>query len=300
MKYLIILFSLSICFLISCGPSAEELAAMEKCRMEELATEELIREHLKTTFESPFPKRNRNLSKILGDTLYIQGNCGPIGYKIVSKRKHNLIINIETGDTIFKGTVCKYRDLYYLNEQLNDTSFRISALKITDSLLYGLQSYFQYSQIDSAIENGYYLKLLKYKDDNKKLIRLHPDKKELRKLFTTILFHTKPFEIMNKKVGSVSSNDTEDITDPIEPGDYELFSKVYPNPATDIINIVFEHKIKSTFQVTDMSGKMVLQGQLDEFENKIDISKQATGIYALTIINTANKKTETVKIVKTK
>lgn len=58
-------------------------------------------------------------------------------------------------------------------------------------------------------------------------------------------------------------------------------------------------KSKSTFQLTDLSGKTIFQGQLNEIVNKIDISKQQTGVYALTIVNTAEKQKETIKIIKT-
>jgi hypothetical protein len=234
MRIIIPFFFFSILFLTSCGPSAEEMAAREKCRQEQLEIESAIRQNLKNTFNAPFPKRNRNLTRILGDTLRIEGKCFPLSYQIISTRKYNLIIDMETGDTLFKGTVCKYRDLYYFNEKLNDTSYRIFALKITDSLIYGLQNYFQYHQIDSIIEKGTYPNLVKFMDKSKKAIRLQPQKKELRKLYSSILEKTKPFEIIRTKI--FPSNDLEEIDNEIEKDDYEYISKVYPNPARDYVN----------------------------------------------------------------
>jgi hypothetical protein len=297
MKYIIPLFLFITLFLISCGPSAEEKAAMEKCRMEELATERLIRDNLKSSFDSPFPKRNRNLINILGDTLQIQGRCGPISFKIVSNRKYNLMVNIETGDTIFKGTVCKYRDFYYFNEKLNDTSYRIFALKVTDNLIYGLQSYFQYSQIDSIIEHGNYPKIVKFIDKSKKTIRLQPGKSELRKLYTSILANTEPFEIIRTN-GNAPSKDKEDIVAPIESNDFEVLSNVYPNPAVNILNVeLHQSNVSATFYLSDLNGKVLLQGQLTATSNKIDISNLSSGIYALTVIS-AEREPETVKIIK--
>jgi hypothetical protein len=302
MKYpTVILISLFI-FLASCGPSAEEKAAMEKCKQDEIALERSIREKLKNTFDASFPGRNRNLARILGDTLQIRGRCGwwnILSYKILSSRKSNLIINIETGDTLFKGTVSKYKDLYYLNEQINDTSFRIFALKITDSLICGFQNYFQYYQIDTAVEHGYYPKLVKYFDKNKNIIRLHPDKKELKRLFTSILDNTEPFEIVRTKAISTTI-DTLDLATPSDSENFEILSKAYPNPAKNFINIELQKKNDVKFRLTDINGKTVLEGQFTNIANKINLSGMTDGIYFLTLLNIADKQNETIKIIKAK
>ncbi|MES2381068.1 MAG: T9SS type A sorting domain-containing protein [Bacteroidota bacterium] len=300
MKHLIILFISAILFLFSCGPSAEEkVKMMMGCMADEIAMEKSIRENLKSTFDAPFPKRNRNLSKILGDTLQIEGRCFPLTFKISSTRKYNCIINIETGDTLFKGTVCKFRTLYYFSEQINDSSYRIFALKVTDSLIYGLQNYFQYAQIDSAIEQGKYTKLVKFTDKQKNIIRLHPDKRELRKLYTSILANTKPFEIIRASA-NFKASDVEDVSAPIEADDFEILAKVYPNPATDIVNVELHQKdILTPYYLSDLTGKVLMEGELHEILNPIDISHLAKGIYILTVV-TPEKQTETIRIIKTK
>lgn len=299
MKYLIVYFFIICNILIACGPSIEEKAAMEKCRQDEITTEEAIRANLKNTFDAPFPKRNLRLTRILGDNLQIYGSCYPLSFKILSTRKSNFIINNETEDTLFNGTVCKYRGLYYFNEKINDTTFRIFALKITDSLIYGFQNYFQYSQIDSAIEHGNFPKLIKYIDKNKNAIRLHPDKKELKVLFTSIIDNTKPFERIRTNTIS-PTNTIENITTPIESDDFEMFSKVYPNPVVNILNIDLQQKNVSTpYYLSDLNGKVLSQGQFQEISNKIDVSGLSNGIYTLTIVTEEQQK-ETVKILKAK
>ncbi len=300
MKHLIILFISFVLFLFSCGPSAEEkVKIMLGCMADEIAMEKSIKENLKSTFDAPFPKRNRNLAKILGDTLQIEGRCYPLTFKISSTRKSNFIIDIETGDTIFKGTVCKFRELYYFSELINDSSYRIFALKVTDSLIYGLQNYFQYAQIDSAIEQGKYTKLVKFIDKQKNIIRLHPDKRELRKLYTSILANTKPFEIIRAS-DNFKASDVEDVSAPIEADDFEILARVYPNPATDMVNVELQQKgISTPYYLSDLSGKVLMEGALQEILNPIDISHLANGIYILTVV-TPEKQKETVRIIKTK
>ncbi len=303
MKNLIILFFFGIILFSSCDPTAEEKLAMERCLQEEILLEESIRENLQNTFDAPFPKRNRNLAKILGDTLLIRGKCGGWDiktYNIKSNKKSNTITDVNTGQVIFKGTVCKFRDLYYCSEKLNDTSYRIFALKITDSLIYGLQNYFQYMQTDTTIVKGGYPKLVKYIDKNKKIIRLQPDKRELKKLFTSIIAKTEPLEIINSnKVSNASAKNDEDETATLlEPDEFETISKVYPNPATNILNVdLYQNNVEIPYYLTDLTGKIVMQGQLQVTENKLDIGQLASGIYSLTIV-TKEKQKESVKIIK--
>ena len=298
MKALIWIGLVLVLFTSSCGPSKEEIEARQKCRQDELDLKTAITKNLKATFDSPFPKRNRDLSKILGDTLQLEGWCIGSDFKIVSNRKLNYIINIDTRDTLFKGTVCKYKDLYYLSEQVNDTAFRIFALKVTDSLIYGFRNYIQYFKIDSAVGHGKYPKLVKYVDSNKN-IRLHPNKKELRKLFTYIMLDTDPCYIVHPSA-NIKVKEEEPVSANIETEDFETLSKVYPNPASDIVNVDLYEKNKATpYYVSDMNGKIVLHGQFNEISNKIDLSQLANGNYNLSLV-TPEKQTETLKIIKIK
>lgn len=73
--------------------------------------------------------------------------------------------------------------------------------------------------------------------------------------------------------------------------------KVYPNPATDFINVELKYKNKSSFQLADFNGRIILQGQLNELVNKIDIRNQRNGIYFLMIINLEKNERESIKII---
>lgn len=299
MKHKLLSFLCLASFLVSCGPSAEEKIAMEKCRQQEKNEEALIKAGLISMFDAPFPKRNRNLSAILGDTLRIRGKCMPLTFRIVSSKKQNFIIEIQTGDTLFKGKVSKHRELYYFSEQVNDTSFRIFAWNITDSLIYGLQHYIQYAQVDSMILKAKHPKLVQFIDKNKHTIRLRPEKKELRKLFTSLLADTEPFEIIQPTPYS-SSHQPEQTPAFAEADDFELLSKVYPNPVTDILTIELHEKSRATpYYLSDLNGKIILKGILHGISNKFDISHLPNGMYILTLTS-SDEETETIKIVKTK
>lgn len=272
---------------------------MLKCKQDEIATKDSIRSSIKFTFDAPFPKRNRKLTHILGDTLHVYWKCGQTTYKVISTRKYNLIIDTEFGDTIFKGTVCKYRDLFYFSEKIDDTSYRIFALNITDSLIYGLQHYYQYAQIDSLIDRGKYPKLVKFINQDKTTIRLQPDKKELRKLYSSILSKTTPFEIIKTTTDDEASTQQDDIVAPIEPDDFDMIANVYPNPVVDMLTVELQQQVSATYHLSDLNGKILLKGQLNTIKNKIDMGDLAGSIYLLTIIG-SDQQIETVKIIKSK
>ena len=52
---------------------------------------------------------------------------------------------------------------------------------------------------------------------------------------------------------------------------------IYPNPATNFLNITF--KEANTFKITDMIGREMMVGNIEN--NNIDISKLATGNYII-------------------
>jgi len=136
------------------------------------------------TFDSPFPKRKKNLQWKLGDQFSILKNNDTITYRITFNHidRENYIINNNTNDTIFAGTVSKYRGLYYFDHQINDTTYWISAVDIDKDIFnmhntirgLGLGTAFQQMLLlNNEIEQGNLKKLIKYTDPDKNIIRLH-------------------------------------------------------------------------------------------------------------------------------
>jgi hypothetical protein len=329
MKYLSLLFGILI--LTSCGPSLKEKeAALEKAKIDSCkAAQEAIKQsyflNLVSNFDAPYSKRNQDLSEILGDSFQVYSTCEGIRYiltfRIQYTKKNTLIINSETSDTVFRGTVCRNRDFYYLTEKIMDKKYRIFAWKITDTFIYGLYNYYQYYQIDTAITNGSYPKLIKFVEQNKNNIVLQSKKRKLRQLFTSIINSTKPFEFVKPYSISKTPN-KEDLANTIEPDNevksdstepnFEVLSnsikaeglniiaKVYPIPTKDIIHIDLQQYIgKTDYFLSDMKGKILMQGQFNDINNKIDVSRLANGTYALTILKPNHQK-ETIKIFKIK
>ncbi|CAN5459769.1 hypothetical protein BH10BAC1_BH10BAC1_11390 [soil metagenome] len=251
-----------------------------------------------TTFDAPFPKRNRDLSNILGNEFSIKSGNDTLNFKIISNKNSNLIINSQTDDTLFYGKVSKFRGLYYFNYKHNDTSYSIHAVKITDSLIYGLTwSWTQNIQTGEEIRKGNYPNLVKYINADTSIIRLHTNKYEMKKMFSTFITQYDPDTILFFKDGKLQETSRlVKENNSFEEMDY--VSKVYPNPTKNIINIDLKQKENTTFQLTDTRGKLINEGHLNELQNKIDLTQQPSGIYILRVTNIADKESESVKIIK--
>lgn len=74
-----------------------------------------------------------------------------------------------------------------------------------------------------------------------------------------------------------------------------LSAKIYPNPAADYIEIQVNQTEFMSYELIDISGKMVMVG---EVLNKLDISNLETGIYFMKIINLKTNQCITQKIIK--
>jgi hypothetical protein len=60
--------------------------------------------------------------------------------------------------------------------------------------------------------------------------------------------------------------------------------KVYPNPASEVINILSGSNTPLQYKLTDISGRKILEGEMLK-NTSIDISKQVSGLYLLHISN---------------
>lgn len=97
---------------------------------------------VKSSFDKPHPKRPRNLEKVLGSQFSIKRENDTISFKVNFNKisKVNVITETNTNDTIFYGMVAKYKKLYYFNQQFNDSTFWIHAVRIRKGYIQGLQT----------------------------------------------------------------------------------------------------------------------------------------------------------------
>lgn len=249
------------------------------------------------SFDEAFPKANKNLEHILGRNVALKSGQDTFQLKIASNKNSNLITDINSGDTVFYGKVSKYRGLYYFNEAINDSCYSIYAVRITDNLIYGLNTFYEQSlEVFNQVLTGRYPELVKYIAPDSSSINLHAGKKELRTLFTNALNKTIPDTIINnkKEKPQIASNLPVQAFDPEE---FEMVSKVYPNPAHNYVNIEFDEYRNVKYQLVDINSRVVNKGEAAGSLSRINLDHISNGIYALTLTN-SNRHQETIRIIK--
>ena len=74
-----------------------------------------------------------------------------------------------------------------------------------------------------------------------------------------------------------------------------------PNPTNDRVTInVNKLKENYSYQLLDLSGTQLTQGELNNPETSIDFSNYAMGMYYIKILSSKNKTLETFHVIKNK
>lgn len=71
--------------------------------------------------------------------------------------------------------------------------------------------------------------------------------------------------------------------------------KIYPNPANSVLNIELENSQNSSYQLVNILGEVITNGNLNETSNTINTSTLANGVYILKL--STNSNTHSYKIV---
>ena len=267
------------------------------------------------SFDRPFPKRNKNLWWKLGNQFSIRKNNDTITYRLAfnSADRKNYIINTKTRDTIFAGTVSKYRGLYFFDHQFNDTTYWISVVDIDKGIftstptIRGLGTVYQQMKVlQKQVNQGKHKQLIQHIDADSN-IRMKPDKKLLHDFYSsiidslpayTIIKLETPEKTINKSVDTTTTDDTDTAETIVDFEEFEIIKKVYPNPAQNHINIMTYQADQYHFDLVDNTGKFVHRGQLTGKSEKIDLTDIQKGIYVLRIYTADKYKVETMKIIK--
>jgi hypothetical protein len=167
------------------------LAIFSGCN--DLAKQEYNRD---ISFNTPFPKRNKNLHWKLGDrfTILMDGDTLTYHVSFNPDNRYNYIIDNSSDDTIFAGTVSKHKGLYFFNHRINDSSYWISGVDIDKSMFRGHNTiaglgtaHFQMQMLYDSIQEGDYHDIIIYFDTVQKKIKLRPEIDILYSFYSSII-----------------------------------------------------------------------------------------------------------------
>ncbi|MCB0396630.1 MAG: T9SS type A sorting domain-containing protein [Flavobacteriales bacterium] len=266
---------------------------------------------IRSSFDSPFPKRPVNLTFRLGESFTVQEGSSPVEYKISFDRanRHNYIVNTETSDTAFAGIICRYRGLYYFNQAINDSTYWIYAVKIGGEEITGLFSAWQQmSRWDSLylplFEPGGEAKLpqfpmAKYNGEAKDMIRMTPDKHVMQTFYEALL-DSMPSEPLLRNSPPLASIIVEEFVSSERlqaPGNGEIVAKYFPNPAVDHCTVELASSGPHEYGIYNPNGQLIRKGLLPGLSNYISPRELKPGRYFLRVYSAFPGEAETVQLI---
>ena len=256
------------------------------------------------SFDSPFPKQQKNLSYILGDQFtFVSGSdTQTVKVSFDSKTKFNYLIYTKTGDTLSRCWVSKFRQLYYFSEQLNDTSFWIYAVSITDKEIKGLQSgWEQMLALQSEVDKGKFSELVKYRDTTNHITRLTYNKTKLKSFYKSLIVSFPTAIIINAVENSkeIAQADTITATTPkdVLEQSASIVKNFYPNPATDNFTIDFGEEGNFKIDIYDVSGKSMKSVQANSDKTSINLTGFKPGTYYVRTTEQETNETALLKMI---
>ncbi|WP_192821444.1 T9SS type A sorting domain-containing protein [Rufibacter sp. LB8] len=251
------------------------------------------------TFEAPFPKPNKDLRTVLGSEFSLRNGEDTIHANVIFSKNHNLIQEKATGDTIFYGKASKYRGLYFLSQQMDDSSYHIFAVQVKGTLVFGLtHKWNQLAFVRENILQGSSPNLVTYLSTDSAVLRLKPDKKGLLKLYKKSLSVLPPDTLLAKPNNNQKNAPTYHKHPPVstDAEELEIATALYPNPFSDFLQIDFPQRAQIAYALFDLNGKIVLHGNSTGGFNRLDTKLLPPGVYVLQVKQ--NQKIERLKIIK--
>ena len=71
---------------------------------------------------------------------------------------------------------------------------------------------------------------------------------------------------------------------------------LYPNPATNAVNIALDNELYESVQIIDLTGKTVLRTNIDKNVTRLNVSHLQNGVYLVKTIGKQGVKTQKLVI----
>lgn len=244
---------------------------------------------MNTFFTHPFPKKGVNMKRVLGQEFTIFDDDS-LTYEVFydGKTQKTTIMKKGYADTLLDAKICRYRGNYYVNHRLekrNEYIF-ISAFRVGNSGIQGLKDFLPQSfklndHFETLLINPDLKEQFPLADtilEDKKIILLHNDKKQIKALFDPIL---DSLPIYNTHFGPLPIKvDTPEEFEEIEADD-TLKLSIYPNPAKNYV-MVDANVVIEKVQLIDLNTlEIVFEGGYPKHPLRIDLDSFRDGTYSL-------------------
>lgn len=115
-----------------------------------------------------------------------------------------------------------------------------------------------------------------------------------KKHIITISCFVAVFMLGSLQQGLIAQSDFDSKSVQVE----EVNLKVFPNPTSDYIHLSFDSELNGHYKLSNIFGKIILEGKLTKEGKTIDLLDYRTGIYIVSVFNSEGKKVGARKIIK--
>ncbi|MFB6257917.1 MAG: T9SS type A sorting domain-containing protein [Flavobacteriales bacterium] len=243
----------------------------------------------------------------MGERFALLKNGDTALYRLSFNRsdRYNSIVKMPEQDTVFYGTVSKYKGLYFLNERRPNARFWIGAIEIEKGLFQGTPKIHglgtlreQMHHLEEKVRAGKLNHLVKEGHGSEEKILLRPEESSLYQVYSSILDSIPPDTLVDTDESSVPSDDGKEKLFP-DKKEASIVKKFYPNPAREECHLVMREKGSWNYLLVDMQGKKKREASFEGERTRIDISHLKAGTYVLRIWDRkGKKKEERLKLIK--
>lgn len=264
------------------------------------ACDQIDPEKPKVRFEKPFDQRRVNMKRVLHERFRFEGDTNIYLVKFERRTKMNNLINLSTGDTVFRGFVSNNDDLWVVSEPVDDLGYLVWGFRTKDDFVYAWGTRLvQHQSLSTPLAAEGVL-------DVASGVILAPTKEEqilstLRKDLLPAYQKGMRFERLSRADVRQALKDDDDDEDDADPSNESFMqdeevsvmnsevkktvAKVYPQPAKTALTLEMVNSGDYVIKCFDMSGT-----HFQDFEKtgsilSLNVSDWENGNYILAIFN---------------
>ncbi|UOQ65696.1 T9SS type A sorting domain-containing protein [Hymenobacter volaticus] len=199
----------------------------------------------------------------------------------------NFLTDAVSGDTLQRVWVTRHQGLYYFTCPISDTCYWVHAARIKRNQVQGLaDAYRQLHLMEQAARAGQFPDLVQYHDSTTGILRLRFDPKRLRKFYTAMLDSLPIYRMVPRTPYQYASLLTDSVATTAQNSEPFIHS-MYPNPASDVLNVGVASNELCEATIFDMEGKLIQTAPVSAGATTAQVQYLPAGRYMVRVRETA-------------
>jgi hypothetical protein len=247
------------------------------------------------SFEPYAVRRPLNLERVLGRQIVLVSarDTQALTIRYEPATRKNLITHTAKGDTLLHAWATKYRQLYYLTQELPNGQYLVHAAALKQDSVRGLtDGASQLRPLRSLVNQGYYAELLTYRSADSSEVRLRYDARVLRPFYAEMVPQYPAYRLFSaREFGAGAPALARSAAGAPAP------LRVYPNPARGQVTVTSADSAARTVQLLDLRGRVLQTRRLAAATLTLPLDEVPAGVYVLRLLDGPGQTTATRRLV---